>query len=144
MRFLSAISLTGSAESVGLSGTMFLQLAKPVVTAKNSMGSDLANLDFIWEFSRVWQVLVNTYLCGFYSTSIPQMGDHNSKPKRDNQLNDVRCMPPKYDLILQKNGKIKIKQIMAIDINDAIAKGKLERSDLKGVVFSDQNKESSM
>ena len=53
-------------------------------------------------------------------------------------------MPPKYDLILRQVGEIKIKQIMAIEINDAIAKGKLERSDLKGVVFSDQNKESSM
>ena len=53
-------------------------------------------------------------------------------------------MPPKYDLILRQVGEIKIKQIMAIDINDAIAKGKLENSDLKGVVFSDQNKESSM
>ena len=53
-------------------------------------------------------------------------------------------MTPKYDLILQKDGKIKIKQIMAVDIEDAITKGKLERSDLKGVVFSDQNKESSM
>ena len=53
-------------------------------------------------------------------------------------------MTPKYDLILRQDGEIKIKQIMATDINDAIAKGKLERSDLKGVVFSDQNKESSM
>ena len=53
-------------------------------------------------------------------------------------------MPPKYDLILRQDGEIKIKQIMAIDINDAIAKGKLERSDLKGVVFSDQNNETNM
>jgi len=53
-------------------------------------------------------------------------------------------MPPKYDLILRKDGKIKIKQIIAIDINDAMAKGKLESSTLKGVVFSDQNEESSM
>ena len=121
---------------------MFLQLAKHAVTAKNSNGSDLANLDFIWEFSRVWQALVNTYLCGFHSTSIPQMGDHNSKHKRDNQLNDVRCMPPKYDLILRKDGEIKIKRIMAIDLEDAIAKGKLESSELKGIVFSDQNEES--
>ena len=52
-------------------------------------------------------------------------------------------MPPKYDLILQKDGELKIKQIMAIDINDAIAKGKLESSDLKGFVFSDQNEVSS-
>ena len=37
-------------------------------------------------------------------------------------------MLPKYDLILRKNGEIKIKQIMAIDIEDAIAKGKLESS----------------
>ena len=51
-------------------------------------------------------------------------------------------MTPKYDLILQQDGEIKIKQIMAIDINDALAKGKLEWSDLKGVVFSDQNEES--
>ena len=53
-------------------------------------------------------------------------------------------MPPKYDLILRQDGEIKIKQIMAIDLNDAIAKGKLERSYLKGVVFSDQNNESNM
>ena len=53
-------------------------------------------------------------------------------------------MPPKYDLILRKEGRIKIKQIMAIDIQDAIAKGKLESSDLKGIVYSDQNEASSM
>ena len=51
-------------------------------------------------------------------------------------------MPPKYDLILRKDGEMKIKQIMAIDLEDAIAKGKLESSDLKGIVFSDQNEES--
>ena len=72
----------------------------------------------------------------------PNGGGHNSEPIRDNQLNDVRCMPPKYDLILRQDGEIKIKQIMAIDINDVIAKGKLERSDLKGVVFSDKNEEN--
>ena len=48
-------------------------------------------------------------------------------------------MTPKYDLILRRDGKIKIKQIMAFDINDAIAKGKLESSDLKGIFYSDQN-----
>ena len=53
-------------------------------------------------------------------------------------------MPPKYDLIIRKNGKLKIKQIMALDINDAIAKGELESSELKGIVFSDQNEGSSM
>ena len=53
-------------------------------------------------------------------------------------------MLPKYDLFLRRNGKIKIKQIMALDIKDAIAKEKLESSDLKGIVFSDQNEESSM
>jgi hypothetical protein len=53
-------------------------------------------------------------------------------------------MPLKYDLILRRDGKIKIKQIMALDINDAIAKGKLEGSDLKGIVYSDQDEESSM
>ena len=53
-------------------------------------------------------------------------------------------MTPKYDLILRQDGKIKIKQIMAIDLSDAIAKGKLECSDLKGIVFSDQNEENSM
>ena len=51
-------------------------------------------------------------------------------------------MPPKYDLILRKEGRIKIKQIMAIDIEDAISQGKLEKPDLKGIVFSDQNDES--
>ena len=74
----------------------------------------------------------------------PHSGDHRSWQRKDNQLNAILYMPPKYDLILQKDDKIKIKQIMAVDIEDAIAKGKLERSDLKGVVFSDQNKESSM
>ena len=53
-------------------------------------------------------------------------------------------MTPKYDLILRRDGKIKINQIMALDLNDAIAKGKLESSDLKGIVFSDQNDASSM
>ena len=53
-------------------------------------------------------------------------------------------MPPKYDLILRQVGEIKIKQIMATDINDAIAKGKLDSSDLKGIVYSDQNEETSM
>ena len=53
-------------------------------------------------------------------------------------------MPPKYDLIIRKEGRIKIKQIVAIDIQDAIAKGKLESSDLKGIVFSDENEKSSM
>ncbi len=52
-------------------------------------------------------------------------------------------MTPKYDLILRQDGEIKIKQIMAIDINDAIAKGKLESSELKGIVYSDQNEARS-
>ena len=51
-------------------------------------------------------------------------------------------MPPKYDLIIRKDGKLKIKQIMAVDKENAIAKGKLESSDLKGIVFSDQNEEA--
>ena len=51
-------------------------------------------------------------------------------------------MPHKYDLIIRKEGKLKTKQIMALDIKDAIAKGKLESSDLKGIVYSDQNEES--
>ena len=53
-------------------------------------------------------------------------------------------MPPQYDLIFRKDGEIKIRQIVAIDINDAIDKGKLESSDLKGVVFRDHDEESSM
>ena len=53
-------------------------------------------------------------------------------------------MTPKYDLILRRDGKIKLKQIMALDINDAIAKGKLESSSLKGIVYSDQEEESGM
>ena len=53
-------------------------------------------------------------------------------------------MTPKYDLILRRDGRIKIKQIMAIDINDAIAKGERESSDLKGIVYGDQNEESIM
>ena len=69
------------------------------------------------------------------------MGDHISGRRRDNRANNVRCMPPKYDLIFRKDGEIEIKQIIAIDIEDAIAQGKLESSDLKGIVFSDQNEE---
>ena len=72
------------------------------------------------------------------------MGDYINWIDSDNWFKIILSMTPKYDLILRQDGEIKIKQIMAIDINDAIAKGKLERSDLKGVVFSDQNKESSM
>jgi hypothetical protein len=53
-------------------------------------------------------------------------------------------MPHRNSLILRIDVKIKIKQIMALDINDAIAKGKLESSDLKGIVYSDQNDASSM
>jgi hypothetical protein len=53
-------------------------------------------------------------------------------------------MTPKYDLILRRDGKLKIKQIIAIDIKDAIAKGKQESSDLKGIVYSEQNEESIM
>ncbi len=53
-------------------------------------------------------------------------------------------MTPNYDLILRRDGEIKIKQILAININDAIVKRKLERSDLKGIVFTDQNVESFM
>ena len=76
--------------------------------------------------------------------AIPKMGDYINWIDSDNWFKIILSMTPKYDLILRQDGEIKIKQIMAIDINDAIAKGKLERSDLKGVVFSDQNKESSM
>ena len=75
---------------------------------------------------------------------IPHSGDHRCWKRKDNQLNAILYMPPKYDPILRRDGKIKIKQIMAIDINNAIAKGKLESSDLKGIVYSDQNEESSM
>ena len=72
------------------------------------------------------------------------MGDYINWIDSDNWFKLILSMTPKYDLILRQDGEIKIKQIMAIDINDAIAKGKLERSDLKGVVFSDQNNESNM
>ncbi len=72
------------------------------------------------------------------------MGDYINLENSDNRLKVTFPMPPKYDLILRKEGRIKIKQIMAIDIEDAIAKGKLERSDLKGIVYSDQNEESSI
>ena len=70
------------------------------------------------------------------------MGDYINWIDSDNWFKIILSMTPKYDLILRQDGEIKIKQIMAIDINDAIAKGKLERSDLKGVVFCDQNEES--
>ena len=53
-------------------------------------------------------------------------------------------MSPKYDLIIREDGEMKIKQIIAIDLEDAIAQGKLESSDLKGIVYSDQNEESSI
>ena len=52
-------------------------------------------------------------------------------------------MTLKYDLILRRHGKIKIKLIMALDINDEIAKGKQESSDLKGIVYSDQNEKAA-
>ena len=70
------------------------------------------------------------------------MGDYANWIESDNWFKIIMSMTPKYDLILRNDGKIKIKQIMAIDINDAIAKGKLESSDLKGIVFSDQNEEA--
>ena len=72
------------------------------------------------------------------------MGDYINWIDSDNWFKLILSMTPKYDLILRQDGEIKIKQIMAIDINDAIAKGRLERSDLRGVVFSDQNNESNM
>ena len=72
------------------------------------------------------------------------MGDYINWTNSDNWLKAILSMTPKYDLILRRDGKIKIKQIMALDLNDAIVKGKLESSDLKGIVFSDQNEESSM
>jgi hypothetical protein len=72
------------------------------------------------------------------------MGDYTNWTNSDNWFKVILSMTPKYDLILRRDGKIKIKQIMAIDINNAIAKGKLESSDLKGIVYSDQDEESSM
>ena len=50
-------------------------------------------------------------------------------------------MTPKYDLIIRKDGELIIKQIIARDIVEAIAQGKLTKSDIKGIVFSDQNDE---
>ena len=72
------------------------------------------------------------------------MGDYINWTKTDNWFKVILSMTPIYDLILRKDGKMKIKQIIAIDINDAIAKGKLESLDLEGIVHSDQNEESSM
>ena len=72
------------------------------------------------------------------------MGDYINWINSDNWLKFILSMTPKYDLILRQDGEIKIKQIMATDINDAIAKGKLESSELKGIVYSDQNEASSM
>ena len=74
----------------------------------------------------------------------PHSGDHRCWKRKENQFNAILHMPPKYDLIIRKDGKLKIKQIMAVDKENAIAKGKLESSDLKGIVYSDQNEESSM
>ena len=70
------------------------------------------------------------------------MGDFINWIDSDNWFKLILSMTPKYDLILRQDGEIKIKQIMAIDINDAIAKGKLERSNLKGIVYSNQNEEA--
>ena len=72
------------------------------------------------------------------------MGDYINWIDSDNWFKLILSMTPKYDLILRQDGEIKIKQIMATDINDAIAKGKLDSSDLKGIVYSDQNEETSM
>ena len=72
------------------------------------------------------------------------MGDYTNWTNSDNWFKVILSMTPKYDLILRRDGKLKIKQIMALDLNDAIGKGKLESSDLKGIVFSDQNEESNM
>ena len=72
------------------------------------------------------------------------MGDHINSRSSNNWFKVILPMPPQYDLIFRKDGEIKIRQIVAIDINDAIDKGKLESSDLKGVVFRDHDEESSM
>ncbi len=73
------------------------------------------------------------------------MGDHISWFIRENRPINVFCMSPKYDLIIrEEDGEMKIKQIVAIDLEGAIAQGKLESSDLKGIVYSDQNEASSM
>ena len=72
------------------------------------------------------------------------MGDCINWIDSDNWFKTILPMTPKYDLIIRKDGKMKIKQIMATDINDAIAKGKLDSSDLKGIVYSDQNEETRM
>ena len=72
------------------------------------------------------------------------MGDYINRINSDNWFKVILSMTPKYDLILRRDGKLKIKQIIAIDIKDAIAKGKQESSDLKGIVYSDQNEESIM
>ena len=72
------------------------------------------------------------------------MGDYTNWTNSDNWFKAILSMTPKYDLILRRDGKLKIKQIIAIDIKDAIAKGKQESSDLKGIVYSDQNEERIM
>ena len=76
--------------------------------------------------------------------AIPQTEDHNNAKSSNNWFKVILAMPHRNGLILRIDGKIKIKQIMAIDINNAIAKGKVESSDLKGIVYSDQNDASSM
>ncbi|MDA9641253.1 hypothetical protein N9T01_00650 [bacterium] len=72
------------------------------------------------------------------------MGDQINSMSSNNWFKVILPMPPQYNLYIRKDGEIKIKQIVAIDINDAIEKAKLESSDLKGIVYSDQNEENSM
>ncbi len=100
------------------------------------------NLFSIFQVSPKQHSPYNARLGSFPRVLIPHLGDHSSWQRGEYRLSDILCMPPKYDLILRRDGKLKIKQIMAIDIKDAIGKGKLESSDLEGIVFSDQNEEA--
>ena len=52
-------------------------------------------------------------------------------------------MPPKYDLIFEDEGNLTIKEIDANDQQEAVLKGCIERSKLKGIIFSDKNETDS-
>ena len=117
------------------------QPAKPVIPNKIRIDNGLMNLFSIFQVSPKPLSPYNAHLGSFPRISIPHLGDHISWANSDNWFKVKLSMTPKYDLIYRQGGEIKFKQIMAVDIEDAISKGKLEKPDLKGIVYSDQNKE---
>ena len=71
MIFLEVDFLTCPAEIGDSLDVIFLQLANPVATVKNSKSRYLANLCFMCELSRACLGLINTYLGDCYFASIP-------------------------------------------------------------------------